>query len=565
MTAVVEIAPPVAAVPPAPCTHRRRRNVVWPVTFYTIFFVLYALVGYFLFRIGYVNPDASARVGNAGYTMMSRYPHLGAVGFVWNPLPSFVEIPLFRLTYWNSFIRSTGYVGAIQSALFMAGAVFQIRGIALDRQVSTLARWLAIAAFAFHPMVVFYGGCGMSEGAELFLLLWACRHLLRWLQSSAPINLVMCGVALALCYLTRIEATVALAATGVLVFAVSVVRNRPAWGWRGGIQLGIHDAVVVSFLPLFAIFSWSLSSWLLVGSLFDSYTSQYGNAAQVAASGIGTLTQAVGFEGTSLNIAAQLLGMQPLVVVVVAMVLTRAVQKRCIDVLAPLAMFGAILVFQIYAIYTAATFGWFRFFMTAIPLAVVALLITTTPGHPQDRPARVHARRSPVWLVPMLVFVLISSVPSAWAAMMNPAIGKEEFGVRAVIWPDRYSKAEHWAFWGGELSRNTAAWFDNQNLPDGSVLVDTFSLAKTWLASNHPKQFTIRSDYDFFDKVNSPLDSGVHYLLVPKPAGLGKLDAINLRYPTMWSDGAGLATLALSVVNPQGFEQFRIYKINGAG
>ncbi len=525
---------------------------------------MYASVGYYLSSNGYVNPDASARVGNAGYTLMSRYPHLGAVGFVWNPLPSFVEIPLFRLTYWNSAIRSTSYVGAIQSALFMAGAVLQVRGIAFDRQLSALARWLAIAAFAVHPMVVFYGGDGMSEGAELFLLLWACRHLLRWLRGSAPINLVLCGVALALCYLTRIEAVVALTFTSTLVFAVSAVRNRPAWGRRGAVQLGIHDAVVVSFLPLFAMITWAVASWLLVGSLFDSLTSQYGNTAQVEASGIGALTQAVGFEGVTYNIGAQLFGMQPLVIVVLAIAAARAVRQRSIDILAPLVMFGSILVFQIYAIYTATTFGWFRFFITAVPLAIVALMTTTAPCGPDERPTLVHSKRSPVWLVPMLAAVLITSVPAAWASMMNPAIGKEEFGVRALIWPDRYSKAEHWAFWGGELSRNTAEWFDNQNLPDGSVLVDTFSLAKTWLASDHPKQFTIRSDYDFFDKVNAPLDTGVRYILVPKPTGLGELDAINLRYPTMWADGASLATLALSVVNPQGFEQFRIYQVNGS-
>ncbi len=533
--------------------------------FFAAFFALYAGIGYVLYRIGYINPDASARVGNAGYTMMSRYPHLGAVGFVWNPLPSFVEIPLFRATYWNSFVKSTGYVAAIQSALFMAGAVVQVRGIAFDRQVSGLARWIAVAAFAFHPMVLFYGGEGMSEAAELFLLLWACRHLLRWFQSCAPINLVVCGIALALCYLTRIEAVVAVSVTGVTVFAVSALRNRPGWGWRGAAQLGIHDAVVVAFLPLFAIGSWAIASWLLVGSLFDSFTSQYGNAAQVAAAGIGNTRDALGFTGTTQTVAAQLLGMQPLIIVVLAMVITRAVRRGCIDILAPLAMFGSILAFQVYAIYTATTFGWFRFFLTAVPLAVVALLVTTEPGPARDRLARVHSRRSPAWLIPMLTAVLVSSIPSAWASMMNPAVGKEEFGLRSVIWPDRYPKSEHWIFWGGDLSQTTAEWFDDQNLPNGSVLVDTFSLGKTWLASNRPKQFAIRSDYDFFDKVNAPLETGVRYVLVPKPTGLGELDAINLRYPTMWADGAGFATLALSVVNPQGYEQFRVYQINGSG
>ena len=530
---------------------------------FTAFFLLYAALGYVMYRVGYINPDSSARVGNAGYTLMSRYPHLGAVGFVWNPLPSFVEIPLFKLTYSMHWIKTTGYVAAIQSALFMAGAVVQVRGIALDRHVGRAARWLAMAAFAFHPMVLFYGGQGMSEAAELFLLLWACRHLLRWLRAAQPINLVVCGMALALCYLARIEAALTAAVTAAMVFAISTMRNRVGRGWRAGTRLGLHDAVVVGFLPAFTIGAWALSSWLLVGSFFDSFTSQYGNAAQVASAGIEITREALGFTGTTETIAAQLLGMQPLVLVVLAMAITRAVRQRSIDIVAPLTLFGSILVFQVYAIYTANTFGWFRFFLTAVPIAVVALLTTTQPPSPSSSCTSSSGRRSPFWLVPMLAAVLVTSIPSAWAAMLNPAVGKEEFGIRSAIWPDRYPKSEHWIFWGGDLSRTTAKWFDDQNLPPGSVLVDTFSLGKTWLASNNPKQFAIRSDYDFFDRVNAPLENGVRYILVPKPFGFGKLDAINLRYPTIWQDGGGFATLVLSVVNPQGFEQFRVYQVNG--
>ena len=54
------------------------------------------------------------------------------------------------------------------------------------------------------------------------------------------------------------------------------------------------------------------------------------------------------------------------------------------------------------------------------------------------------------------------------------------------------------------------------------------------------------------------------HILVPKPSGLRELDGINVRYPTLWQDGPGFATLVLSVANQQGFEQFRVYLVDGS-
>ena len=46
------------------------------------FALLYCAVGAAIYDAGFINPDASSRLANAGYTLMSRDPHLGAVGFV---------------------------------------------------------------------------------------------------------------------------------------------------------------------------------------------------------------------------------------------------------------------------------------------------------------------------------------------------------------------------------------------------------------------------------------------------------------------------------------------------
>ena len=117
---------------------------------------------------------------------------------------------------------------------------------------------------------------------------------------------------------------------------------------------------------------------------------------------------------------------------------------------------------------------------------------------------------------------------------------QEEYGLRSAFWPDRHPPSEFWFYWFGEVSGNVADWLDSQNLPEGSVLVDTFGVSRVWLESERPEQFVVRSDFDFFAKLNAPAEQGVQYILTQRPTGLGSLDAINVRYPTLWADGAGI-------------------------
>lgn len=528
------------------------------------FALLYCAVGTVIYDAGFINPDASSRLANAGYTLMSRDPHLGAVGFVWQPLPSFLSIPLLVAGHSWPALQHSGFIAVFESSIFMAAAVLQVRGIALDRSVSTGTRWLAVTAFGLHPMVILYGSNGMSEAVWLCLILWACRRLLRWMNSGSIVDLLVCSVGLALAYLTRIESMVATVSAALFVVAITTVRHRYS-GWKAAARVGLHDGVILLFPTFSTALTWAFTGWVLVGSPLDPITSQYGNTSQVAAAGIGLTRQALGLGGTAHSIAAQLFGMEPLVVVAVAAAITYAVRHRRADVGVPVALLGSIVVFQAVAIITASTYGWFRFFLPAVPLAVVSLLTVSNPLAVRDTTDSGRRPANPAWVGLMLVAVLVTSIPVAAKSMLTPAVGKEEYGLRSIIWPDRYPKSDHWLYWTTEMANATAQWFDNQHLPPGSVLVDTFALGETWLASENPRQFVVRSDFDFFDKLNAPLKTGVRYILVPKPSGLGDLDAINIRYPTMWQDGGGIASLTMKVANPQGYEQFRIYWVDGSG
>ncbi|MEP9415102.1 glycosyltransferase family 39 protein [Gordonia sp. VNQ95] len=530
--------------------------------------IVYLGVGVYLYVVtGYINPDAGSRVGNAAFTVLSRDPHLGAIGFVWNPLPSLVEIPLVEVfEHWPANrwpqLRRVGFEGAIMSAVFMAGGVWQVRRIALDYSAGRVVRWAAVLACAANPMILLYGGMGMSEAPFLFFLLWTCRRVLCWVRRRGVGDLVCAGAALGLGYLTRYEAIVAAVAVTVGVFCVSTLRHRSnsaarLQNYRAGAAFGMHDAVIVGLPTAFAFIVWAGAGWILDGNAFSQFSSQYGNAAQVAALGVVSVDD-VGVAPVLTTAAAGLLGMQPLLLVVAVVVSWRAIRTRTVDAAVVLAVFGSILVFQIAAVIVGSTFGWFRFYLTVIPLVVIAVLVAG--GVHRQRSAQGWPRISAV----LMVLVLVTSIPVTAQTMLSPGIAKEEYGIRSAFWPQRYPPETYWFYWFGDVSRNVARWLDDQHLPDGSVLVDTFGLARIWLFSDRPEQFVIRSDLDFFSKLNSPATRGVQYIVSQRPTGLGALDAINVRYPSMWDDGAQIATPAMTVVGPDGRPQFRLYRVAGA-
>ncbi len=135
------------AVVPVP----KRR--VTSLLFTTLFACYFTFGAVMLLRYNFFDPDGPSRVANAGYALMSRYPHLSAIGFVWNPLPSLIEMPLLQLSRWWPALRTEGLASVVQSAAFMSGAALFVRKIALDRGVGRGWRWAALAVFALNPVI----------------------------------------------------------------------------------------------------------------------------------------------------------------------------------------------------------------------------------------------------------------------------------------------------------------------------------------------------------------------------------------------------------------------------
>jgi hypothetical protein len=515
-------------------------------------------VGYFavgavmVLRYHFYEPDAFSRVANAAYTLMSRDPHLGAVGFVWNPLPSLVQIPLLPLSHWWPELRNYGLVGMLQSAVFMAGAAVLVRRIAVDRGAGRLWRWIAVGCFALNPIIIAYGASGMSEAAMLFCLLWCVRRLLLWIEHHRVGDLALAGVALGVGYLTRYEMIPAACGAALLVGAIAYVRAPQ----HSRASSAFSSAMIVLMPIVMAVALWAMTSWVVTGELFATISSQYGNASQVhtALERGGITTNANWYV-----IGERMLGMQPFVGLAVVLAGTAAALRKRADVLVPLATFGAVLAFAAWGHHSLSTFGWFRFYMPAIPLVIVVALVCWTPTDAVPGLLRLDTVWTRLGAVLLGVSVAVGAPVTAYAMLERGNTTNQPLlqGLNSLVNPQEYPPEVYRQMTTSD--QILSGWLDRQNLPAGAVLTDTFISSPVWLASGNPKQFLVTSDYDFTAALNRPWDFGVRYILVSNPAGNAAKDAITQRYPTIWDDGAGLGTL-VHTAGPAGRE-WRLYRV----
>ncbi|MGB3481223.1 MAG: hypothetical protein WBB07_03275 [Mycobacterium sp.] len=555
---------PVVATAPKPWVPRRRWGLA---LFFSLTCFYFAVGAVLVLRYNMFDPDAPSRVANAGYVVMSRHPHLSAIGFVWNPLPSLVQIPVLQLSHWWPELKTYGLAAVVQSALFMAAAALMVRRIALDRGVGTGWRWLAVGVFALQPMIIVYGASGMSEAAQAFFLIWCVRHLMQWLQYDRVGDLAWAGIALGLGYLTRYEVIPAACGATVLVAFVAFRRARRAHA-DSTLASTLNPtmlAMLILLFPLASVFViWAMSGWVVSGELFATLSSQYGNESQVTAAMDrgGPLVQAASDDWVV--ISARLLGMQPLALLTVAGAVALAVLRKNIVAMAPVAVFGTVLVFSAWSQFTSMTFGWFRFYLLAIPLVVcVALALWEPNGGTRPTRWRADTTLSRIGAVILSASLLIG-VPVTAVAATDPRIGNQQlqFGFRSLFYPQQYPPEEEWYRRLMVNDRTLADYFDRRNLPEGSVLMDTFNTWGVWLASDNPKQFVITSDYDFNAVMNRPWDFGIRYIVASNPH-ISSADALNVRYPTLWDDGAGMGRLELSIYGATGDERLRVYRFTG--
>lgn len=553
-------------------TVRASANRRLMVTAYFISLAVYLMVGYWLqVQHGFILGDALSRVSAAQSVLFSRDPHLAAIGFIFTPLASMVQIPAVALSALWPDMAARAFSGTIMSAVFMAGAVVQILNMGTDRGLPRSYSIAITTLFALNPMIVFYGANGMSEAPFVFFMSWAVRRLILWMTDDDVHHLIVAGgIAMGMAYLTRYDAVACIAAAGLLVGATTYLRARAA----PRIRRAVLDMIMVSG-PGFATFvGWAVISWLITGEGFAQFTSQYGNSAILAQSG----QTKPGFgDGASFAAVCVLLLAPTLVPIAAWAAAQRWRRRRWHVLLVPIVIYGAALAFQALSYATGSTFPFLRFYIVAIPLAACLAMLAVPDGQlvvakrrgkyaPASLPPT-HRRHSLPAYLPVAAAMAIALPVTAWG-MGQPKYAPQEYALGAVLAPDPGSTSErkateHRIAASFSTERQIARYLEKLDLPESSVITDTVYGFAVLAASRHPKVFVVPSDPDFTDLLNAPIENGIKYLLAVPPVGRGAADALNLRYPTLYETGADIATLELEVANDGDSQpKWRLYRVN---
>jgi hypothetical protein len=504
--------------------------------------------------------DTYSRVAIAHRILFSRDPHLAAIGFVWSPLPILALLPLVPLSPVWPALTTDGFAASIVSAVCMAAAAREVAAFLGDIDVGRRRRWMLTLAFAAHPLVVLYAANGMSEAMFLLFLLMAARRLAGWLRTGDLGKGTGAALALGAAYLARYEALAAAGATVGLVM-LSTYRRAPGTP-KLRIEQAACDALVIAG-PVLAVFAGlALASWAITGNPVEQITSAYGNSAQLR-----VWSSATGSTGSAayLQLAgSQVLILEPFIVLIAVLAALRAwMYGSRASTLAVVGMVGGAFAFMFWSNAHGAVDHQLRYLITAIPLSVLAAGSALARGRARPEP-RAHVRRvaaraglsalpalrrrAPLVLGAATLLMVGFALPVSAYEMMSPVYNpSESVVVRATV--GELSSAEQRATQRFVTERRIAADLDALQLTPGSVLVDDFLGFAVPLNSRNPRQFTITSDRDFQAVLADPGAAGVRYVLVPEPSNLGLLDAVNRRYPKLYANGGGMATLVREYAN----------------
>lgn len=566
-----------AAVPDVRGLTPRPTRVGWGLFWVT--FGVYTALGVWLNAgIEFIFVDSLSRVAAVSGMLLSRDPHLAAIGFVFTPLTAAAQLPLGALGHWWPWLLRWNITAAVMSAGFMAGAVVQIRGMARDRGCGTAFTVLLVALFAANPMIILYAANGMSEAPFLFSLCWAVRRMIRWVRTDDVHDLLLTGIALALAYLTRYDALAPMLVCATMVAGVSVTRQRTSAvrnpGGSNRWWAALMDAVVVALPGLLAFALWTASSWLITGTAFQQFSSVYGNSAIIAQSG----TVAGAKADQAAFALAEVLVLSPAFPIILVVALVVSYRRRDLEVIAPVLLFGSVVGTQALLYVQGSTFPFLRFYIAIIPLTCCLVVMTHRPSGtvvarrmgPASVPRPPHLDRryiGPSLYVVTATVLVIGSTAVTTVGMGDARLGALEHSLASAIVPGRHAPSEEAILRTFSVERQLADYLDSLHLRDGAVLLDTVESFAVVTSSANPKQFVITSDTDFVPTLNDLAGHGVQYVLSVPNERRGTADAVNRRYPTMYENGSGgVATLVLEIPNTPNIDpvRWRLYRVVGS-
>lgn len=536
-----------------PVTERRSRRIHLEgfVVFAVALAFYLAAASYIVFHVHFMIDDALARIDNAFNVLFTRDPHLAAIGFIWPPLPSFLELPIIAFKpVWPALVTQ-GFAGSIEAAAFSAGTVTLFNSGLRWSGVARPLRWPLCLILAVNPMLILYAVQGMSEAMLVFFFAASLLVFLRWCETRRSALLALLGIIAGLGCLTRMEMFAMTLALGAAIIVRSWHRKI---SWRE-----IETNVLLFALPaFFIVMLWLGTMTIIMRSPLYFLNAVGSNAQQLAGSAATATTyswvSAAGFIGR------HALLLFPAVLPLMALVLVRLVRSRSrLNVLLVLALGAPIVLFDTYLLHKQELVGAMRYQIFVIPYAFVLAVFLLRA---------LRGRRWLIsWLSVLLAGVLGASDIATTLVLSDKNISFQEAPVMAAVSTGQNMEqvtAENHDFYvsygGAAYGADIANQVLRLNKDHGLIACDSLDCFPIVINVPDPHMFVVSSDRDFEAALGQPQVYHVEYFLVPSPAGSDRLLTL---YPGLYDSGAGFAQLVGTAKSDRGGPSWRLYRIIG--
>lgn len=497
---------------------------------------------YFSYVLGYMHTDALSRVANAFYVLYSRDPHLGAIGFIWNPLPSLLEMVILLLYPIFPALATYGLAAVILSATFAALTAMLLYRAGVRTGLSSGMSIMLALLYALNPFILLFGANGLSDSLYIYFIMMTVIEFALWLKDRMTASLIVSGLALAMAFWTRYEAVpLGVAMAGGVVLAIMFLHRN-----MGRRELALREKLhkveatwLLLLLPVvFSGLLWIFFNYLIMGNAFYFLNSEYSNTAQSA-----ELLNDDKFVEIFSNplVALKFIASKTLwySVPLFAILFIRLLSGRLFrwGTLIILLLFLSVPGLQFLLMMKQSSYGWFRYFMYVFPITVAWLPYELSQLQGRWRRA---------------AFGLVSVSLLLTAGLLSYAL------TRPDIAPDENSfltRTGNVNYVRQESDRKIAVWLD-EHLPKSTIMTDSASAYTMIVYSQYPKRFLITSDYSFNKALSYPQDNHVDYILVPKIMSGMPLSKINMVYPNLYEEGAPWVQLEREFNG-----EWRLYKV----
>ncbi|MDQ7095549.1 glycosyltransferase family 39 protein [Desulfosporosinus sp. PR] len=524
-------------------SRRPGKMLIW-LTGITVFVLECAAGYYYNIYVGYYHGDGISRVANAFYVLYSREPHLGAIGFVWNPLPSMVDLVFLLFYRWIPAMATKGIAGLLMSAIFASLTAAVLTRAFIQRNLPYWCAVLFPLLFSLNPMIFLFGFNGLSDAPFIFFIIMSIIGFLNWLDGKQLGDLVAAGFALALAFWCRYEAV----PFGFSMFLGCVIATM--WFQRDIIhpdeghfhyKWSRTEGMLSVIVPplLYSVIVWILLNWIIMNNPLYFLNGEYSNTTQVQSQ----LSNTIYWGMIHSPIKASLFAFKKVLVfsgVLISILILRLFNRRLVqwDTLILLGMFFSIPMLQIIMLTSGTTMAWLRYFMYVLPISVAWL--------PYELSKLKRKWQIVIPLIAMLVsFGLLSY------AITQPLIAPDENTFLKNSFGNHDGKYYDW-----QQDIEIAKYLD-ENYPGKIILVDSSSAFFIILQSKFPKDFYINSDKNFKNAISDPIKYNVDYVLIPKHNYPWGISVINQAYPNLYDHGADWVEL----VKEFGTD-WRLYKVS---